>query len=105
MFLQGTGELWSLIFIGPAIQFACLTLSGIVALYTKPLPRWNVLPVIAGLWFAFRFLVYAITGNWPEDNSAMSMIDVTFILLQVAALVALGYILKSDVPEETAAPA
>jgi len=36
-------------YVGPAVLLACLALFGIVALYKKPLPRWNGVPIIAGV--------------------------------------------------------
>ena len=87
---------WLLIFASPAVLFTCLALFGVVALYKKPLPRWNVLPLITGIWYpAFFFL----RGD-PSNNVTMAL-----ILLQCIALILLGYILKSDMPENTVAPA
>ena len=104
--LQGMGEFWTLIFIGPSILFACLVLFGLVGLYTKPLPRWNILPIIAGFWLSIRWLSILIpplfTGDWSSEGDTFSTADAVFIPLQIASLIALGYILKSDVPEETA---
>jgi len=108
-FLQGVGELWVLIFIGPIIQFICLVLFGLVGLYTKPLPRWNILPILAGFWLAIRWIPIMIppllSGNYSSAGDAFSNGDAVFLPLQVASLIALGYILKSDVPEEIPASA
>jgi len=99
-FLQGVGELWVLIFIGPIVQFICLVLFGLVGLYTKPLPRWNILPILAGFWFVIRMLPVVIPAlTWSAADS-LTVADAVFITLQVASLIALGYILKSDVPQE-----
>jgi hypothetical protein len=102
--LQGMGELWTLIFIGLIVLFVCLVLFGLVGLYKKPLPRWNILPIIAGLWLTIRWLPIMIpslfTGNYSSEGDSFSTADAVFIPLQVASLIALGYILKSDVPEE-----
>ncbi|HKJ39120.1 MAG TPA: hypothetical protein VJ972_10110 [Anaerolineales bacterium] len=104
-FLQGVGELWVLIFIGPIVQFICLVLFGLVGLYTKPLPRWNILPILAGFWLAIRWILIMIPAlSWSGDDS-LGVADAVFIPLQIASLMALGYILKSDVPEETPATA
>jgi hypothetical protein len=95
---------WILIFTGPAVLFACLALFGVVALFKKPLPRWNILPILAGLWFPIRMgmgmITALLTGDWPADDT-LSIADAVFITLQFASLIALGYILKSDVPEES----
>jgi len=105
-------SLWTLLVMGPAVLLTCLTLFGVVALYKKPLPRWNAVPFIAGAWYPIAILSYIIlsarTGDW-EGGSVIP--DVVFIIVSILytiqgiALAALGYILKSDAPEETAAPA
>ena len=98
---------WILFFAGSAVSLACLGLFGIVALHKKPLPRWNILPLIAGLWYPLMLFIalifLTITRALPEDS--LSVVDLIMITLQCIALFALGKILKSDVPEDTAAPA
>jgi len=99
---------WHLIYIGPGVLFAGLALFGFVALYKRPLPRWNGVPVIAGLWYPIVVLAHIFTsvrvGNWLHGGPiyyTAPYLDV----IQGVALVALGYILKSDVQEETIVPA
>jgi hypothetical protein len=108
--LHGLRFVVALLFIiGPSVLFACLALFGLVALYKKPLPRWNVVPVLAGAWYPILMLIYVIvsmrTGDWGSDASISIMRIASSILctIQGAALAALGYILKSDAAEETAA--
>jgi hypothetical protein len=102
---MGYYSLWTLMFIGPCLLFACLALFGVVALFKKPLPHWNILPILAGLWFSLRLLPLMIpaliTDTWAADPPP-TIADMVFIPLQIASLIALGYILKSDVPEEMA---
>lgn len=93
-----------LFIIGPAVLFACLTLFGVVALFKKPLPRWNVAPLIGGLWYPTLTLAYIInsmnTADW-DGGSDLSILEIVFtilLIMQGIALAALGYILKSDVP-------
>ena len=100
--LQNVSELWTLIFIGPIILFVGLALFGLVGMFKKPLPRWNILPIIAGLWFPLKFIVIMIVG-FTIGNSSLSIADAVFGILQIAALVALGLMLKSDVPDEAIA--
>ncbi|MGD8404892.1 MAG: hypothetical protein PVJ21_14625 [Anaerolineales bacterium] len=101
---SAVADLWILIYVGPAVLLVCLALFGVVALFKNPLPRWNFLPVIAGLWFPTVLLVPIllplITGNPSPDLSLGDLVDYALLTLQGAALVGLGYILKSDVPEE-----
>jgi hypothetical protein len=80
-------------------------LFGVAALYKKPLPRWNILPFLAGLWYPAIFFVWFIAFlNTGEPSNSVAgipgVIPISLIILQGIALVALGNILKSDVPEE-----
>ena len=99
--------LWILIYTGPAVLFACLALFGVVALCKKPLPRWNVLSLLAGIWYPAFFFLSLIKSIITKESRGDPTNNVTMalVLLQCIALFMLGYILKSDVPEETAAPA
>ena len=98
-FFGGANEAsWSLMYSGPAVLLAGLTLFGFVALYKKPLPRWNVVPLIAG--FSYPLLFFVPMSTSFNFGGIMSGV---LLVIQTAALAALGYILKSDVPEETAA--
>ena len=93
---------WFLLMIGPAVLLACLAAFGIVALYKKPLPRWNIVPVIAGGCYPIIIVFIIVTSNtinWKENLGVLAII----VTLQGIALAALGYILKSDVSQETTA--
>jgi len=90
-------------FAGPAVLFICLSIFGLVALYTKPLPRWNVLPVIAGLGYPIFFVAaffIAESNGWTSWMRASTIVDHALLILPGIALIGLGYILKSDVPQE-----
>jgi hypothetical protein len=107
-FLLPVGPFWFITWTGPAVLFTCLTLFGAVSLNTRPMPRGNLLPVIAGLPYSVFIFSYIVTGslsrNWPHSifpNSAIMILIVT----QGIALAALGYVLQSDVPEDTVVPA
>lgn len=101
---------WALMVGGPAVVLACLTLFGIVALYKKPLPRWNLLPFLAGFWYPALFIAWFIafltTGDTNNNVAGIpDMILISTITLQGIALTALGYVLKSDAQKEIHAPA
>ena len=97
------GWMWLL---GHAVLLACLALFGFVALYTKPLPRWSIVPFIAGIWYPIMFWFSSITQNALDWELPPIGVNVAILFgVQGIALAALGYILKSDVPEVTAAPA
>jgi hypothetical protein len=102
LFGAAVDPLWILIVAGPAILFTCLALFGVVALYKKPMPRWNLLPLLAGFWFPIIFvpiIIKVFNGNWYPSTDAMLILP---LYLQGIALVILGYILISDTPDEIA---
>jgi len=83
---------------GHAVLLACLALFGVVALQKQPLPRGNVLPIIAGLWYPIVLYTPGVFGNVFGD--LMSIATFALFAVQGVALAALGYILKSDAPQE-----
>lgn len=102
-FWMTTDPLWFVIWAGPAVLFLCLALFGVSALYTKPLPRWNMLPVLAGLAYPAIILFYIVNSLTTRDWYGFGMpyvVIVILITIQGIALLALGYILKADVVEE-----
>jgi hypothetical protein len=103
-------SLWILLVMGPAVLFTCLVLFGLVALYKKPLPQWNAMPILAGAWYPITMLIirFARLGDLERGSAiynALFIIMSILYIIQGIALAALGYILKSDAPKETAAPA
>ena len=82
---------WFLIFLGPAILLAFLTAFGFVALKSKPLPRWNWLPILAGAWFPIAIFSYLISPNLVEGLVRWIEIGA---LIQVIAMLILGYFLQ-----------
>lgn len=102
-FFMTIDPFWFVVYTGPAVLFLCLTLFGVAALRAKPMPRWNGLPVIASLSYPVIIILYIITSVSTGDWSGPSVPDTLYIILitiQGIALLALGYILKADVPEE-----
>jgi hypothetical protein len=95
--------IWILLYIGPAILLACLTIFGVAVISRKPLPRWNILPLLAGTWYPAAFFIAmimaGISGEWPE--TPFTTLEFILFTLQCIALFLLGYILQADVPEET----
>ena len=107
----GIQALQTLFILGPALPLAGLALFGIVALFRRPLPRWNVVPVLAGLAYPILTAFYIGTamnnGDLAGDSAAPALVVAVAIvfLIQGLALAALGYILKSDLPDASAVPA
>ena len=100
---------WHLTYVGPGVLFAGLALFGIVAFYKRPLPRWNVAPLLAGLWYPIAVFSHIFigmrNGNWLNGGTGSYAMAPILFIIQGIALVVLGYILKSDIPEETVTPA
>ena len=58
--VQVNEGLWVLIFLAPAISLLGLTLFGLSAWRSKPLPRLNWLPVFAGIWYPVTYVLFYI---------------------------------------------
>jgi hypothetical protein len=100
---------WLAGLVSPAFPLFGLALFGVAALFRKPLPRWNALPLLAGLW---NISLYALYVHLPGaiDWAAVAQeplfkvaSDLAFAIHGIA-LVALGNILISDVPGHAPAP-
>jgi len=86
---------------GVLMLMTCLALFGALALITKPLPRWNGLPIIAGVGFPAFFLYSAIAGTMNESSFLSQFaILVLIVTIQFIALVILGYMLQADVTDD-----
>ena len=97
---------WVLPFTGNAVLLACLSIFGISALSAKPLPRWNSLPFIAGVWYpVIIILVNILEAIGFSQVSQVALATASFIIISVQCvlLVFLGYILQAGVLEETPA--
>lgn len=90
--------LWIVIFGGPAVILPGLTLFGLFALGSKPMPRLNWLPVFAGIWYpVFYFFLagYLFTHNGLYPGQYQTAFNILH-LIQFLALCALGAVLVSD---------
>jgi len=79
---------------GVVILNVCLLLFGFVALFEKPLPRWNWLPLAAGSWIVFLPILAGITGFQFASVIIAGLVIMT--ILQIM----LGYILQADVTDD-----
>jgi hypothetical protein len=99
---------WLLPFTGNAVLLASLSIFGIPALSARPLPRWNSLPIIAGVWYPVLLILVVIFGvigltqNWIDNLANPAYIAIP---LQCVLLVVLGHMLQADLPEEILATA
>lgn len=90
---------------GHAVLLACLALFGVVALHKRPLPHWNVVPLIAGSWYLVMFGFFSITKNTLDWEAPIGGDVAALVSIQAVALMALGHIQKSDATEDIVAPA
>ena len=94
--------MFTLIYMGPAILLASLTIFGLAALLKQPFLNWKPLIVFAAVWypaFYINFLMGRVTsGGWPTVTFNSS--DLLIMAVPGIAMIVLGYILKSDVPQE-----
>ena len=94
--------LWVLIFVGPAISLLGLTLFGLTALQSKPMPRLNWLPVFAGIWYPVTYTLFSVydishKGVVPDQYlPALALI----VAIQFLTLCILGFVLIDDSSKE-----
>ena len=96
--------LWVLIFVGPAISLLGLTLFGLDALSSKPIPRLNWLPFVTGIWYpvAYSFLAgYLFTHDSKFPQQYYPALPLMF-LIQFLALGRFGVVLLTDKTEKMA---
>ena len=101
---QVTEGLWVLIFAGPAISLFGLTLFGLSALRSKPMPRLNWLPVLAGIWYPVTYILFSVydishKGVFPDQYLPELVL---MVVIQFLALCILGAVLIDDSSKELA---
>jgi hypothetical protein len=93
-----------LLFVGPAISLLGLTLFGLTALRSKPMPRLNWLPLVAGIWYPVTYVIFSIydisqKGVFPDQYVPELVL---MMLIQFLALCILGFVLIYDASNVTA---
>jgi hypothetical protein len=96
--------LWVLIFVGPAISLLGLTLFGLTALVSKPMPRFNWLPFFAGIWYPVTYTLFSVydishKGVFPHQYVPQLVL---MMVIQFLALCILGFVLIDDSSKELA---
>ena len=84
---------------GLLVLHICLFIFGILIFIKKPLPRWNWIPLFAGMWVPLLLLLSGILGNGDSPSQKIFVIAVSVIM--TVAQVMLGYMLQAGVKEET----
>lgn len=96
--------LWVLIFVGPAISLLGLTLFGLAALRSKPMPRLNWLPLFAGIWYPVTYALFSVydisqKGKFPDQYLPALVL---MVVIQFLTLCILGFVLISNSTQEMA---
>jgi hypothetical protein len=96
--------LWVLLFAGPAISLLGLTLFGLAALISRPMPRLNWLPVVAGIWYPVTYTLFSVydishKGVFPDQYLPALVL---IVVIQFLALCVLGFVLIDDSSKELA---
>jgi hypothetical protein len=96
--------LWVVLFAAPAISLLGLTLFGLTALLSKPMPRLNWLPVFAGVWYPVTFTLFSIydiahKGVFPDQYLPELIV---MMVTQFLTLCILGFVLIADSSNELA---
>ena len=99
---QVSEGLWVVLFAAPAISLLGLTLFGLDALISGPMPRLNWLPFIAGVWYPVTFTFFSIydiahKGVFPDQYLPELVL---MMVIQFLALCTLGFVLINDSPKE-----
>lgn len=96
--------LWVLLFLGPAISLLGLSLFGVTALRSKPMPRLNWLLLFAGIWYPVTFVLFSVydishKGVFPHQYLPALVL---MAVIQFLALCILGTVLIDDSSKELA---
>jgi len=83
---------------GLLVLHICLFIFGIVMIIKKPLPRWNWIPLFAGIWVPLLLLLAPILGN--DDSPSQKVFVIAVFVIMTVAQVMLGYMLQANVSEE-----
>jgi hypothetical protein len=91
-----TGPWWAIFATSVAVQFLGLTFFGIDALRQCILPRWNGLPILAGVWQPLLLIINTIrelVSGVPSDPQLLTEI---LLILTLSGWVGLGIVLQTD---------
>lgn len=91
LFVTESGMAWSVFFGGFMLFFLGLVIFGIATLRDTPLPRWNALPLLTGIWFPL-LVIFTNGLEWE----ATAILSTAVYLLTTIGLAGIGYLLQSD---------
>ena len=94
---------WYITWASAGIMFLGLTLYGFDCLVQNTMERWNGLPIITGISIASFMLINGVYES-ATGGQWLSLPDIVFHLMFIVTsigLAALGYLLQSNLPEES----
>jgi len=83
---------------GLLVLHSCIFIFGILMYIKKPLPRWNWIPLFAGMWVPLLLLLSGILGNGDSPSQRIFVIAVS--VMMTVAQVMLGYMLQANVTDD-----
>ena len=93
-------EYFILIVIGGlTLMFICLAFFGILALRRRVMPRWNGLPIVAGLWFP---VMLGLTDAGNRGGDILEYATLVTALIFAVLMVLLGFTLQAVDRDEPA---
>lgn len=100
----GGWGLWDLDMLALFLLFGGIFIFGLDAVKRQHLPRWNFIPIIAGVFFPLRilagYLQEATTEGFSRWNVDMYMINTLVLIITSIGLITLGTLMMSDIPQE-----
>ena len=92
---------WMVWFLSFTMVFVCLAFFGVLTIQRKLLPRWNTLPLLAGLGIPLFVLASVIweqiNEGWVEFDNSVGLI---IIIITAVSIGLLGFTLQGDPPQE-----
>lgn len=79
---------------GLLVLHICLFIFGILMFIKKPLPRWNWIPLFAGMWVPLLVLLAPILGK--GDSPSQKIFGIAVFVIMTVAQVMLGYMLQAN---------
>lgn len=92
---------WTVWFLSFTMVFVCLAFFGVLTIRQKLLPRWNSLPLLAGLGIPLFVLASVIweqiNGGWTEFDNSVGLV---IVIITAVSIGLLGFTLQGDPPRE-----
>lgn len=88
---------------GLLVLHICLFIFGIVMFIKKPLPRWNWLPLVAGMWVPLLLLLSGVLGGGNSPSPSQKVFVIAVFVMMTVAQAMLGYMLQAGASHERAA--